>query len=50
MDYTIVFTTPDTGRTNVACATMTDVQNFIVNFIRHNTENNFVIELIFNVV
>jgi hypothetical protein len=48
MDYTLVITTPDKGRTTTGCATMTDVQNHIVDFIRHNKEQNFLIELILN--
>lgn len=49
MDYTLVITTPDTGRTAFACATMTDVTNQIVHFVRYNTENSFVIETVFNI-
>jgi hypothetical protein len=50
MDYTLIITTPDTGRNVIACATMTDVQNQIVYFIRHsNTEQNYIIEVKFNV-
>lgn len=49
MDYTLIIITPDTGRTNVACATMTDVQNMIVDFIRHTKEQNYIIEVVFNV-
>lgn len=49
MDYTLIITTPSTGRNVIACATMTDVQNQIVYFIRHsNTENSYVIEVVFN--
>ncbi len=49
MDYTLIITTPDTGRTNTACATMTDVQNLIVDFIRKQTEQAYIIEVVFNV-
>jgi hypothetical protein len=50
VDYTLLITTPDTGRNVITCATMTDVQNQIVHFIRHsNTENNYIIEVVFNV-
>lgn len=49
MDYTLIITTPDTGRTSVACATKTDVQNLIVDFVRRNEEDNYIIEVVFNV-
>ena len=49
MDYTVIFTTPSTGRTTVACATRTDVDNFIVDFLRSNRDENFTIELVVNV-
>ena len=45
MDYTLIITTPDMGRNTVACATMTDVQNFIVDFLRRNKEQSYVIEV-----
>lgn len=48
MDYTLVISTPDKGRTTIGCATMTDVQNQIVDFIRHTKEQNYVIEVAFN--
>lgn len=48
MDFTLIVTTPDTGRTNVACATMTDVENHIVDFLRLNQERSFVIEAVLN--
>lgn len=49
MDYTLIISTPDKGRNTHGCATMTDVQNQIVEFIRSNKESNFVIEVVFNV-
>ena len=48
MDYTLIIFTPDTGRTNVALATMTDVHNTIVDFLRTTKEQNYVIEVVFN--
>ena len=49
MDYTLIISTPDAGRTNIACATFTDVQNQIAHFIRYTTEKSFVIEVKLNV-
>jgi hypothetical protein len=48
MDYTLIIFTPDTGRTATACATMTDVQNLLVDFVRTTREQNYVIEVRMN--
>ena len=48
MDYTLIIATPDTGRTNIACATMTDVQNYITEFIHTTSELSFFIEVVVN--
>lgn len=50
MDYTLIITTPATGRNVIACATKTDVENQIVYFLRHsNREDSYIIEVVFNV-
>lgn len=48
MDYTLVIWTPETGRTEQACATMTDVQNLVIDFIRTTTANEYVIRVVLN--
>lgn len=48
MDYTLIITTPYTGRTEIGNATMTEVQNHIVDFIRTTPEQSYVIEVVYN--